>query len=92
METPKQSIVGHPQGEQPTVEGRSAIADTFAGRTHVEWDSTSAVAPFGQLLFFVDYRQGDSGLKRLDINRTSGATPARFKMLCESGGGSRRCR
>ena len=39
METQKQSIVAHPQGEQPTVEVCSAIADTFAGRIHVDWDA-----------------------------------------------------
>jgi hypothetical protein len=55
METPNQSIVGHPPGEQPTVEVRSAIADTFAGRIHVEWDSTAPVTALGQLPFFIDY-------------------------------------
>ncbi len=55
METQKRSIVVHPLGEQPTVEVRSAIADTFAGRVHVEWDATAPVAPFGQLPFFIDY-------------------------------------
>jgi hypothetical protein len=55
MDTPKQSIVVHPQGEQPMVEGGSAIADTFAGRVHVEWDATAPVTPFGQLPFFIDY-------------------------------------
>ena len=49
METPKQSIVAHPRGEQPTVEVPSAIADTFAGRIHVEWDPTAPVTPLGQL-------------------------------------------
>ena len=33
----------------------SAIADTFAGRVHVEWDATAPVTPFGQLPFFIDY-------------------------------------
>jgi hypothetical protein len=55
METREQGIVAHPQGEQPTVEVRSAIADTFAGRVHVEWDSSAPVTPFGQLPFFIDY-------------------------------------
>ena len=55
METPKQSIVVYLQGEQPSVEARSAIADTFAGRVHVEWDTTAPVTPFGQLPFFIDY-------------------------------------
>jgi hypothetical protein len=55
METPKQSIVAHPQGEQPTVEVHSAMADTFAGRVHVEWDATAPVTALGQLPFFIDY-------------------------------------
>jgi hypothetical protein len=32
--------LAHPSGEQPSVEVYSATADTFAGRVHVEWDST----------------------------------------------------
>src|SRR3981081_263531 len=55
MGAQKQSLAGHPQGEQPVVEVRSAIADTFAGRVHVEWDATAPVTPFGQLPFFIDY-------------------------------------
>ena len=45
----------HPVGEQPEVEGRWATADTFAGRVHVEWDSTESVTPLGQLPFFIEY-------------------------------------
>ena len=37
------------------VEGHSAVADTFAGRVHIEWDATAPVTPFGQLPFFIDY-------------------------------------
>jgi hypothetical protein len=55
MEMQEQDIVIHPAGEQPMVEARSAIADTFADRVHVEWDATAPVTPFGQLPFFVDY-------------------------------------
>jgi hypothetical protein len=36
METQKQAILAHPRGEQPMVEARSAIADTFAGCVYVE--------------------------------------------------------
>jgi hypothetical protein len=54
METQEQSIVTRPAGEQPMVEARSAIADTFVGRVHVEWDTTAPVTPFGQLPFFID--------------------------------------
>jgi Transposase DDE domain group 1 len=55
MEAQKQSILAHPAGEQPMVEAWSAIADTFAGRVHVEWDETAPVTPFGQLPFFIDF-------------------------------------
>ena len=59
MEPHNNTIVAHPKGEQPTVEVRSAIADTFAGRIHVEWDATAPVTPFGQLPFFIDFlKQG----------------------------------
>ena len=47
--------VTHPAGGQPPVDGPSAIADTFAGRVHVEWDATAPVTPFGQLPFFIDF-------------------------------------
>ena len=55
MGTQKQSIVDHLLGEQPMVEACSAIADTFAGRVHVEWNETAPVTPLGQLAFFIDY-------------------------------------
>ena len=41
------------------VEVCSAIADTVAGRVHVEWDAAAPVTPFGQLPFFIGYlKQG----------------------------------
>ena len=55
MEPQNHIIVAHPQGEQPQVEVRSAIADTFAGLIHVEWDATAPVTPSGQLPFSIDY-------------------------------------
>jgi hypothetical protein len=45
----------HPTGEQPSVEEFSATAETFAGRVHVEWDSSGHVTPLGQLPFFIEY-------------------------------------
>jgi len=45
--------VVHPEGEQPQVEPWSAIADTFAGRVHVEWDSKAPVTPLGRFAFFI---------------------------------------
>ena len=55
MAQQNQGAVTHPAGEQPSVEESSAIADTFAGRVHVEWDATAPVTPFGQLPFFIDF-------------------------------------
>jgi hypothetical protein len=54
MSTAMSDLAVHPRGEQPTVEPWSAIADTFAGRGHVEWDATAPVTPFGQLPLFID--------------------------------------
>jgi hypothetical protein len=48
-----------PCGEQPKVEERSAVAVTFAGRVHIEWDTTALVTPLGQLPFLIEYlKQG----------------------------------
>src|SRR6476659_7751927 len=55
MRAQEQNIITHLAGEQPMVEAHSAIADTFAGRIHVEWDVTAPVTPFGHLPFFIDY-------------------------------------
>src|SRR5277367_2802943 len=55
MSTEQRGLVVHPMGEQPEVAASSAIADTFAGRVHVEWDAAAPVTPFGQLPFFIDY-------------------------------------
>jgi hypothetical protein len=35
------------------------VADTFAGRIHVEWDNSATVTPLGQLPFFIEFvKQG----------------------------------
>lgn len=39
----------------------AVIADTFAGRVHVEWDARAAVTPLGQLPFFAEFLK-QSGL------------------------------
>ena len=59
METDLSERIAHPVGEQPEVEEWSAVAETFAGRVHIEWDTTAAVTPLGQLPFFIEYlKQG----------------------------------
>jgi hypothetical protein len=46
-------------GEQPEAEEWSAVADAFAGRVHIEWDTRAPVTPLGQLPFFIEYlKQG----------------------------------
>ena len=59
MGTETTRLVVHPEGGQPQVEAWSAVADTYVGRVHVEWDATAPVTPFGQLPFFIEYlKQG----------------------------------
>src|ERR1700741_1737542 len=59
MGTDLSERIPHPLGEQPEVEAWSAVADTFAGRIHIEWDTTAPVTLLGQLLFFIEYlKQG----------------------------------
>src|SRR5215510_13962673 len=60
MGTDLSEWVAHPLGEQPEVEGSTvAVADTFAGRVHIEWDTATPVTPLGQLPFFIEYlKQG----------------------------------
>jgi len=59
MGTDLSEWVAHPLGEQPEVEEWSTVADTFAGRVHIEWDTTAPVTPLGQLPFFIEYlKQG----------------------------------
>src|SRR5215469_11495319 len=59
MRTDLSERIAHPAGEQPEVEEWSAVADTFGGRVHIEWDTTAPVTPLGQLPFFIEYlKQG----------------------------------
>jgi hypothetical protein len=59
MGTDLSEWIAHPVGEQLEVEEWSAVAETFAGRVHIEWDTTAPVTPLGQLPFFIEYlKQG----------------------------------
>jgi len=44
MGTETTGLVVHPEGEKPEVEAWSAVADTYAGRVHVEWDASASPA------------------------------------------------
>ena len=85
MGTQKPGIVDHLLGEQPTVEPCSAVADTFAGRVHVEWDATAPVTPFGQLPFFIDYLKQaglfDAFVADCPLSLTSNNAPKKRDLL-----------
>src|SRR5271169_1628396 len=77
-----------PTGEQPVVERVPAgpvVADTFAGRIHVEWDNGATVTPLGQLPFFVEYlKQGglfDGWVADCPLHYTSPNAPAKRDVL-----------
>src|SRR5260370_41688098 len=64
MSTDRAAAARHPAGEKPLVvygKEHPVIADTFAGRVHVEWEEGegAAMTPLGQLPFFIEYlKQG----------------------------------
>src|SRR5215510_6177040 len=70
MGTDLSEWVAHPLGEQPEVEEWSTVADTFAGRVHIEWDTAAPVTPLGQLPFFIEYEAGRP------VRRLGGGLPA----------------
>ena len=75
----------HPLGEQPEVEEWSAVAETFAGRVHIEWDTTAPVTPLGQLPFFIEYlKQGglfDGWVADCPLSFTSPNAPRKRDVL-----------
>jgi hypothetical protein len=77
-----------PMGEQPLVARLSAgpvVADTFAGRLHVEWDNSATVTPLGQLPFFIEYlKQGglfDGWVADCPLHYTSPNAPTKRDFL-----------
>lgn len=77
----------HPVGEQPqvAVEEMSAVAETFGGRVHIEWDAAAPVTPLGQLPFFIEYlKQGglfDSWVADCPLRFTSPNAPTKRDVL-----------
>jgi hypothetical protein len=61
------------------------VADTFAGRIHVEWDDSATVTPLGQLPFFIEYlKQGglfDSWVADCPLHYTSPNAPTKRDVL-----------
>jgi hypothetical protein len=85
METQERELMPHPAGEPPAVEVRAAIADTFAGRIHIEWAATAPVTPFGQLPFFIDYLKQaglfDTWVADCPLSLTSPNAPSKRDLL-----------
>src|SRR5229473_4125180 len=90
MSTDRAVAARHLAGEQPSVERgkeRSVIADTFAGRVHVEWEKRegAAMTPLGQLRFFIEYlKQGglfDGWVAGCPLYMTSPNAPSKRDIL-----------
>jgi hypothetical protein len=88
MGTKREDIPGLPTGEQPVVERVAAgpvVADTFAGRIHVEWDNSATVTPLGQLPFFIEFlKQGslfDGWVADCPLHYTSPNAPKKRDVL-----------
>jgi hypothetical protein len=88
MRRKREDFPGLPAGEQPVVERLSTgpvVADTFAGRIHVEWDNSATVTPLGQLPFFIEYlKQGglfDGWVADCPLHYTSPNAPTKRDVL-----------
>ena len=88
MGTNREILPGLPAGEQPVVEKwpvAPVVADTFAGRIHVEWDGSATVTPLGQLPFFIEYlKQGgvfDGWVAGCPMHFTSPNAPSKRDVL-----------
>src|ERR1700687_4426495 len=88
MSTIRSNLPALPLGEQPVVEqvsSLSVVADTFAGRIHVEWDNAAPVTPLGQLPFFIEYlKQGglfDGWVADCPLHYTSPNAPKKRDLL-----------
>ncbi len=64
---------------------KPVVADTFAGRVHVERDAAATVTPFGQLPFFIAYlKQGglfDGWVADCPLRHTSPNAPHKRDVL-----------
>jgi hypothetical protein len=61
------------------------VADTFAGRVHVEWDNSGPVTPFGQTPFFLEFvKQGglfDSLVADCPLHHTNPNAPQKRDVI-----------
>lgn len=87
MILPPKSI--HPMGEEnlPTkkVLSEAMEVETFAGKIHIEWDSTAAVTPIGQLPFFIEFlklgHRFEPWVKSCPLHYTSNNAPQKVDVL-----------
>jgi hypothetical protein len=96
MDKKRGDLPALPTGEQLVVERVSAgpvVADTFAGRIHVEWDNSATVTPLGQLPFFIEFlKQGslfDSWVADCPLHYTSPNAPTKRDVLGTAVGAGR---
>ena len=61
MSKPVEGLPAHVAGEQSSVEvlpeAVGLCAETFGGRSGVEWEPGAAATPLGQVPFFVEFRK-----------------------------------
>src|ERR1700758_1756930 len=90
MSTDRAVAARHPAGEQPSVEygkERSVIADTFAGRVHVEWETgeRAALTPLVALPFSIEsLKEGwlfDAWVAGSPLSLTSPNAPSKRDIL-----------
>jgi hypothetical protein len=88
MTTDSKLVAALPPGLPAEVEesvSAPVVADTFAGRVHVEWDGEATVTPLGQLPFFIEYlKQGglfDSWVSDCPLYFTSPNAPSKRDVL-----------
>ncbi len=79
----------HPTGEQLPVSrnplSEAVEVDTFAGKLHIEWDSSAAVTPMGQLPFFIQFLKlggrFDPWVKDCPLSYRSNNAPKKVNIL-----------
>ena len=79
----------HPKGENQKSQVAQAldktIVDTYRGRVHIKWDENTAVTPFGQLAFFIEFLKRtelfDDFVERCPLKLTSPNAPKNRDIL-----------
>lgn len=79
----------HPQGENQKSQIAQALdkvaVDTYGGRVHIKWEENTAVTPFGQLAFFIEFLKRtelfDDFVERCPLKLTSPNAPKNRDIL-----------